>query len=99
MSFDNTNKGQIWGNDKKLTEKHPDFKGDANIDGVEYWISAWKRDPNGNPKAPSLRFSFEKKQAPSQHNKSTQFAGTQNADPFANAPDFSDVPLDDSIHF
>ena len=31
MSYDNTNRGQIWGNDKKTTENHPDFKGSINL--------------------------------------------------------------------
>ena len=60
--YDNTNRGQIWLNDRKESDKHPDFKGDINVDGVEYWVSAWKRDPNGNPRAPSLRFSIQLKE-------------------------------------
>lgn len=66
MSHDDTNKGAIWRNDKKETERQPDFKGQANIDGVEYWVSAWKRGPNDNPKSPALRFAFTaKEQKPS----------------------------------
>ena len=60
--YDNTNRGQIWPNDRKESDKHPDFKGDINVDGVEYWVSAWKRDPNGNPRAPSLQFSIQLKE-------------------------------------
>jgi len=48
-NYDNTNKGQIWKNDKKTTDTHPDFKGSINIEGVEYWLSCWKRSPNANP--------------------------------------------------
>ena len=29
--FDNKNRGAIWKNDKKETEKHPDFTGEQNI--------------------------------------------------------------------
>ena len=61
MSYDNNMKGQIWGNDKKGNDRAPDFKGTAEIEGVEYEVAAWKRDPNGNPKAPALRFQFEDK--------------------------------------
>jgi len=61
--YDDTNRGQIWPNDKKETDKHPDFKGSVNVEGVEYWVSAWKRAPDANPKAPSLRFSIQKKEA------------------------------------
>ena len=60
-NYDNTNKGAIWGNKDKQTDKHPDFKGSINIEGVEYWLSGWKRDPNGNPKAPSVKFEVKRK--------------------------------------
>ena len=61
--YDDNNRGQIWPNDRKETDKHPDFKGGLNVDGVEYWVSAWKRAPDANPKAPSLRFSIQRKEA------------------------------------
>ena len=61
MSYDNTNRGQIWPNDKKTTDNHPDFKGTVDVEGVEYWVSAWKRKAGGNPKAPSLSFSLQPK--------------------------------------
>jgi len=56
----NDNEGAIWGNQKKQKDTHPDFTGNAVIDGVEYRVVAWKRKPNANPKAPSLKFKFEK---------------------------------------
>ena len=62
MEYDNTNRGSIWKNDKKETEKHPDFTGSLNVEGVEYWVSAWKRKPDANPKAPALSFSIKAKE-------------------------------------
>ena len=59
--YDNTNRGQIWANSRKETERHPDFTGSLNVDGVEYWVSAWKRKPDANPKAPALSFSIKAK--------------------------------------
>jgi hypothetical protein len=41
--FDNTNRGSLFKNDKKEEEKHPDMNGSINIEGVEYWISGWKK--------------------------------------------------------
>jgi len=58
----NDNEGAIWGNQKKQKDTHPDFTGNAVIDGVEYRVAAWKRRPNANPKAPSLKFKFERAQ-------------------------------------
>jgi len=46
--YDNTNTGALFKNDKKASEKHPDYKGSANVDGTEYWVSAWiKTSKNG----------------------------------------------------
>lgn len=61
--FDDNNRGQIWKNDSKTTDKHPDFKGSLKIDGVEYWVSAWKRKEGANPKAPALSFSVKQKES------------------------------------
>ena len=55
--YNNDNRGAIWRNEKKATDRHPDFTGKATIDGVDYYVSAWKRGPDDNPKAPALRFT------------------------------------------
>ena len=34
----------LFKNDKKLTEKHPDYKGNIMVDGNEYWLSAWIKE-------------------------------------------------------
>ena len=49
MEFDNTNRGAIWKNEKKETEKHPDFTGSLDVNGVEFWVSAWKRKADAGP--------------------------------------------------
>ena len=59
--YDNTNRGSVWVNDKKLSDKHPDLNGSLDVDGVEYWVSAWKRKEGANPKAPVLSFSIKRK--------------------------------------
>jgi hypothetical protein len=61
--YDNTNRGSIWKNDKKETDNHPDFTGSLNVDGTEYWVSAWKRKPDASEKAPALSFSVKPKDA------------------------------------
>lgn len=66
------NRGAIWANKDKKTDTHPDFRGSAMIDGTEYWVSAWKRKPGANPKAPSLSFAFDVKEvAPDAGTKAT----------------------------
>jgi len=62
-NYDNTNRGQAWGNDKKTTDNHPDLKGSINIEGKEYWLSMWKRKPDANPKAPAVSMKVQPKEA------------------------------------
>lgn len=59
--YSDENRGAIWKNDRKETERHPDFKGSLNVEGVDFWVSAWKREPDANPRAPALRFSVQRK--------------------------------------
>ena len=42
-TYDNTNSGLLTRNDKGDNESRPDFKGSINIDGKEYWLSAWQK--------------------------------------------------------
>ena len=60
MSYDNSNRGAVWGNDKREKESHPHFKGKATVDGVEYYVSAWRRGEGAKPNSPALSFSFVK---------------------------------------
>lgn len=58
---DNRNRGALWGNKEKKQPNHPDFKGSLNVDGVEYWVSGWRRKEGDNPKSPALRLSIQPK--------------------------------------
>ena len=55
MSYDNTNSGALFKNERKETDKHPDYKGSINVDGVEYWISAWLNESNAGKKYMGLK--------------------------------------------
>lgn len=39
--YDNTNRGAIFRNTRKTTDKHPDMTGKINVDGKDYWVSGW----------------------------------------------------------
>lgn len=41
--YSNELRGVLFENDRKETDNHPDFKGTAQIDGQEYWLSAWEK--------------------------------------------------------
>lgn len=43
MTYDNTNTGVLFKNDKKTSDKAPEYKGKINIGGVEYNLAGWVR--------------------------------------------------------
>lgn len=61
-NFDNRGRGSIWKNDRKEKDTHPDFTGSyMDLDGTEFWVSAWKRKEGAAAKAPALSFSMQRK--------------------------------------
>lgn len=42
--YDNTNSGALFRNDKKETDRQPDYRGQVNADGTDYWVSAWIKE-------------------------------------------------------
>jgi uncharacterized protein (DUF736 family) len=60
MEFDNNNTGALFKNERKQTEKHPDYNGSCEINGVEMWMSAWIKTSNKGQKF--MSFSFNPKQ-------------------------------------
>lgn len=96
MSYDNNNEGAIWKNEEKQKETHPDFKGNAVIEGVEYWVSAWKRSPDANPKAPALKFKVTTKEEVHKNGKKRTEQSLQSNGQNANQFDqdgFDDIPF------
>jgi len=87
MEYSNENKGAIWKNEKKESDNHPDFTGSLNVEGIEYWVSAWKKGKDANPKAPVLKFSIKPKEAPKAQK------GTHSS------ADFIDADFDDELDF
>ena len=85
MAYDNTNRIALWGNKDKETDSHPDFKGQLNIDGVEYWVSAWKRKEGANPASPALSGSIEAKEEKTEAHATTNQTGGSDG--------FDDIPF------
>lgn len=42
--YDNTNRGALFKNDRKESDNHPDYNGSININGTEFWLSAWIKE-------------------------------------------------------
>lgn len=80
--YDDNNKGAVYINDRKEQPNHPDRKGKALIDGVEYWVSGWikevKNGANAGQKFLSLSFTRKDGQPPSRQ---------------VNAPAGDDIPF------
>lgn len=95
--YDNTNRGQIWPNDRKDKDTHPDFKGSQLVEcphcqaKTDYWISAWKRKEGANPKAPSLSWSVQTKEQSSVHKTQPTEQPKDHATEGPN--DFDDIPF------
>jgi hypothetical protein len=67
MTYEQRNNSGTLGRNKNKTEdRHPDHKGSAIIDGVEYWVSAWVKQ-NGTTGEKFFSLSYQKKEeAPKQ---------------------------------
>ncbi len=95
--YDETNRGKIWKNKKKdpdapdYRETLPDFTGDLDVDGVKFFVDAWKRKPEANPAAPALNFKVKRKDTQPQ-------SAPKRADPISSGPQ-RNVDMDDDIPF
>ena len=60
--YDNNLSGVLFRNDKEGNDKRPDYKGSAEIEGVQYWVSAWIRD-GAKGKFMSMKYERKEQQA------------------------------------
>lgn len=78
--------GSLFKNDRKEKDTHADYRGDAIINGVDVWISAWiKEGKNGK----FMSLAFKPKDGASSGQKPAP------RQPYGGGP----VDLDDSIPF
>jgi len=92
--YDNTNRGVLFKNQRKDSDKHPDYTGNINIGGTEFWLSAWIKD---GAKGKFMSLSVKPKDDQPQQSIS-QRAMPKGRDPISSGRSLKD-DMDDSIPF
>lgn len=52
--YDNTNRGALFKNEDKQSDKHADYSGQINVNGQEFWLDAWINTSKAGKKYMSL---------------------------------------------
>jgi hypothetical protein len=55
--------GYLRRNEKRRSDKDPEYRGSAIIDDVEYWVAGWINDDNGD-KYMTCRFTMKEERRP-----------------------------------
>lgn len=79
-TFDNTNRGAAFKNNKKEKETQPDYRGPVNIDGVDKEISLWIKESKSGEKFFSIAFSEPYKKTDETQLRSTSEKIAENND-------------------
>ncbi len=64
--YDNTNKGVLFREQEKKSERHPDMTGTINIEGVEFRLAGWTKESKSGKKFLSLSVTPKQESAPQQ---------------------------------
>jgi len=93
QQYDNSNRGALFVNDRKQSDKHPDMQGKINVDGVDYYLSGWwKQTAKGE--ILSLALGKRVDEHPTQQTQTSRGRGRPAA---MQEPRFEDI--DDDIPF
>jgi hypothetical protein len=77
--YDNTNRGALFVNDRQREGKSdPDFNGEINIEGKEYYISGWKKETKNGKRLVSLSVKAKATGNPNQNVRG--YSNKQNQD-------------------
>lgn len=92
--YDNTNRGTLWVNDRKQSDKHPDMNGKLNINGVEHWFSGWWKQGNkGEFLSISLGDPVQQQSQPQRQQQAQPARGRGRPAPAQQTDDFDGEPI------
>jgi uncharacterized protein (DUF736 family) len=80
--YDDTNRGALFKNTRKEKDSHPDYKGTANINGVEYWVSSWLKVSKSGEKYLSTAYTAKEESAPAKKAAQVSMADDDGDIPF-----------------
>lgn len=52
--YDNTNRGVLFKNEDKQSDRHADYRGNLNVNGQEFWLDAWIKTSKAGKKFMSV---------------------------------------------
>ena len=92
MAYDNTNRGALFKNAEKKTDKHPDYSGSLNVDGADFFLDAWIKKSESGRTFMSVSVKRKEKQQEAQRS-APKTHGQQKAEPRSFADMDDDIPF------
>jgi hypothetical protein len=97
--YDNTNSGALFKNDKQGNDNWPDYRGQINVNGEDFWISAWlKTSKKDGKKYMSLAIQPNDKKQQSQPSRQPSRQQARQPDRQHRAPDPQPYDVDDNFN-
>jgi len=63
QQYDNELRGALFKNNKRTEERQPQYTGNVQVEGREYWLSAWVKESKTGTKFFSLSLTPKEQQA------------------------------------